>query len=375
MAPFQKMVDSDERLILIVDDNPVGLDVLSNLLAGAGFEVAAAIDGPTAIELAQRDAPALILLDVRLPGIDGFEVCRRLKAAPATARIPVIFMTALMDVESRIRGLSLGAVDFITKPFHDEEILARVRTQMDLHLLTKHLVEENAVRAAAESALAGAARELEQRVNERTADLGRALVEIEQAKGQLSQLNEALRRSNDALVQEATHREEALREATERLSLELAERQRADQQRAVLREEIIAVQRATLIEMSTPLIPITRRIMVMPIIGAMTEERAEQLLETALRGVHAHGASVVIIDVTGLKAMDANVADSLVKAGRALRLLGAQAVITGVRPALARTLLAASVEIASLVTRGTLEGGIAYALERSGDADTLLRSR
>jgi anti-anti-sigma regulatory factor len=107
----------------------------------------------------------------------------------------------------------------------------------------------------------------------------------------------------------------------------------------------------------------------------MTEERAEQLLETALRGVHAHGASVVIIDVTGLKAMDANVADSLVKAGSALRLLGAQAVITGVRPALARTLLAASVEIASLVTRGTLEGGIAYALERSGDADTLLRSR
>jgi DNA-binding response OmpR family regulator/anti-anti-sigma regulatory factor len=369
------MVDPEERLILIVDDNPVGLDVLSNLLAGAGFEVAAAIDGPTAIELAQRDAPALILLDVRLPGIDGFEVCKRLKADPATASIAVIFMTALVDVESRIRGLSLGAVDFITKPFHDEEILARVRTQMDLHLLTKHLLEENAVRAAAESALAGATRELERRVNERTADLGRALGEIERAKGQLSELNEELRKSNEALVREAEHREEALRELTSRLSLELAERERADQQRAFLREEIIAVQRATLVEMSTPLIPITNRIMVMPIIGAMNEERAEQLLETALRGVHAHGANVVIIDVTGLKAMDEKVADSLMKTSGALRLLGAHAVITGIRPALARTLLASNVDLASIVTRGTLEGGIAYALERSGDAESLLRSR
>ena len=375
MAPLPTTVDMEERLILIVDDNPVGLDVLSNLLAGAGFEVAAAIDGPTAIELAQRDAPALVLLDVRLPGIDGFEVCRRLKADAATARIAVIFMTALVDIESRIRGLSLGAVDFITKPFHDEEILARVRTQMELHLLTKHLVEENAVRAAAESALASATRELERRVNERTADLGRALGEIERAKGQLSELNEELRRSNQALVREAEHREEALRELTERLSLELAERERADQQRAFLREEIIAVQRATLVEMSTPLIPITDRIMVMPIIGAMNEERAEQLLETALRGVHAHGANVVIIDVTGLKAMDAKVADSLMKTSSALRLLGAHAVITGIRPALARTLLASSADLDSIVTRGTLEGGIAYALERSGGAESLLRGR
>jgi anti-anti-sigma regulatory factor len=142
-----------------------------------------------------------------------------------------------------------------------------------------------------------------------------------------------------------------------------------------LREEIIAVQRATLVEMSTPLIPITNRIMVMPIIGAMNEERAEQLLETALRGVHAHGANVVIIDVTGLKAMDEKVADSLMKTSGALRLLGAHAVITGVRPALARTLLASNVDLASIVTRGTLEGGIAYALERSGDAESLLRSR
>ena len=369
------MVDPEERLILIVDDNPVGLDVLSNLLADAGFEVAAAVDGPTAIELAQRNAPALILLDVRLPGIDGFEVCRRLKADSATARIAVIFMTALVDVESRIRGLSLGAVDFITKPFHDEEILARVRTQMHLHLLTKHLVEENAVRAAAESALAGATRELERRVSERTADLGRALGEIERAKGQLSKLNEELRKSNEALVREAEHREEALRELTERLSLELAEREREGQQRALLREEIIAVQRATLVEMSTPLIPITDRIMVMPIIGAMNEERAEQLLETALRGVHAHGANVVIIDVTGLKAMDEKVADSLMKTSGALRLLGAHAVITGIRPALARTLLASNVDLASIVTRGTLEGGIAYALERAGGAESLLRSR
>jgi diguanylate cyclase (GGDEF)-like protein len=120
-------------LILIVDDTPTNLDVMSETLTAAGFEVAIALDGERAIKQVQKIEPDLILLDVRMPGIDGFETCKILKNNPKTQNIPVIFMTALSDINSKVKALELGAVDYITKPFQEREVLARVRTHLQLH--------------------------------------------------------------------------------------------------------------------------------------------------------------------------------------------------------------------------------------------------
>src|ERR671932_2322940 len=134
---------SELGFILIVDDTPVNLEVLSDALSSAGFEIAVAIDGESAIEQVAYELPDLILLDVILPGIDGFETCRQLKGNASTHDIPVIFMTALSDSEEKVKGLSLGAVDYITKPFQQEEVLARVKLHLKLHVLAEKLEEKN----------------------------------------------------------------------------------------------------------------------------------------------------------------------------------------------------------------------------------------
>ncbi|HRI66968.1 MAG TPA: response regulator [Polyangium sp.] len=366
---------ASEEPILIVDDNAASLDVLFNLLGSAGFELAAAVTGEMALELIARDAPALILLDVQLPGIDGYEVCRRIKADAATSRIPVIFMTAQTDVENRLRGLSLGAVDYVTKPFQQEELLARVRAQMEIHRLSKRLVNESGVRAVTEVALAAISRDFERRVEERTADLGRALTQIEQTKTQLAETNEELRKANQALLQEAAKREQALDELRLRLADELAERERTEEQRAALQEQIIAFQKAAIAELSTPLIPISAHVVVIPMIGMMNEERAEQLLDSALRGVQARGASVVIIDVTGLKSIDGSVIDSFVRTANALQLLGARAIITGIRADFAQAIIESGADLTRIATRSTLESAIAHALGASFAKSSAPRAR
>jgi signal transduction histidine kinase len=126
-------------LILIVDDTPTNLEVISATLADAGLECAISVSGDRALQQIEKFLPDLILLDVMMPGIDGFETCRRLKMSDRTRHIPVIFMTALSDAESKVKALELGAVDFISKPFHESEILARVKTHLQLYHLTQNL--------------------------------------------------------------------------------------------------------------------------------------------------------------------------------------------------------------------------------------------
>src|SRR4028119_4494 len=127
---------SDETLnkgvIVIVDDKPTNLGVLFDFLTDSGFRVLVAQDGESAIQKVEYAHPDLILLDVMMPGIDGFETCRRLKANESTKDIPVIFMTALSETVDKVRGLNLGAVDYITKPLQHEEILARVKIHLSL---------------------------------------------------------------------------------------------------------------------------------------------------------------------------------------------------------------------------------------------------
>ncbi|MGI0495152.1 response regulator [Alkalinema pantanalense CENA528] len=152
--------------ILLVDDNPTNLKVLSEAIQGNTWKALMATDGESAIEQAEYARPDLILLDVMMPGIDGFETCRRLKANPLTQDTPIIFMTALSETMDKVRGLELGAVDYITKPFQQEEVIARLKLHLQISQLTHTL---------------------EQRVQERTAELSQSLSQLQQAQIQLVQ--------------------------------------------------------------------------------------------------------------------------------------------------------------------------------------------
>ncbi|HET7833259.1 MAG TPA: HD domain-containing phosphohydrolase [Gallionella sp.] len=125
--------------ILAVDDTPASLKLLSTLLKEEGYDVRSAINGELALRAATADPPDLVLLDIRMPEMDGFEVCRRLKSHSATSDVPVIFVSSLSETEEKVQGFKLGAVDFVTKPYQREELLARVHTHLELNRLRNHL--------------------------------------------------------------------------------------------------------------------------------------------------------------------------------------------------------------------------------------------
>lgn len=122
-----------KSLILVVDDTPTNLQLMQSILELAEYEVITASNGPSALVLAQSAQPQLILLDVMMPGMDGYAVCSQLKANAATRHIPVIFVTAVDDTESETRGFALGAADYITKPIRVPVVLARVKAHMALY--------------------------------------------------------------------------------------------------------------------------------------------------------------------------------------------------------------------------------------------------
>jgi signal transduction histidine kinase len=172
---------SDEELysnkkletILVIDDSPTNLEILHDVLGGAGYEVLVEMDGISGISQVESNPPDLILLDVMMPKIDGFETCRRLQANPSTSYIPIIFITALTEAEEKVKGLSLGAVDYITKPFEQQEVLARISLHLKLRKLNIELDKQK--------------QELEIRVAERTSELSEALNELKQTQLQLVQ--------------------------------------------------------------------------------------------------------------------------------------------------------------------------------------------
>lgn len=123
-------IDFSKSKILIVDDSPANIDILLELLRD--FDVRAVLDGQDALNAVSEELPDLILLDITMPGIDGFEVCRRLKADKKSKDVPVIFLSASTDDESIVRGFELGGIDYITKPYLSKEIVVRVRTQLKL---------------------------------------------------------------------------------------------------------------------------------------------------------------------------------------------------------------------------------------------------
>ncbi|MEN9204882.1 MAG: PAS domain S-box protein [Thermostichales cyanobacterium DRC_bins_46] len=132
-----------KSVIMIVDDQPANLKVLSDLLVQYEFDVLVAKDGQKALQNLKKIKPDLILLDILMPNLDGFETCQALKANPDTQDIPVIFMSALSDPVDKIKGLTLGAVDYITKPFQQEEVITRVNIHLRLRSLTQQLSRQN----------------------------------------------------------------------------------------------------------------------------------------------------------------------------------------------------------------------------------------
>jgi formate hydrogenlyase transcriptional activator len=169
----------DQPSILVVDDTRANIGFLLETLSQAGYRVRVAPDGETALEQIQYSPPDLVLLDVMMPGIDGFETCRRIRKLPQLSQLPVIFMTALSDTQDKVRAFAAGADDYVTKPFQSEEVLARVRTHLARRVLEVKLEQAN--------------RELESRVVARTAELTAALSEVEKLKSRLQQENRYLK--------------------------------------------------------------------------------------------------------------------------------------------------------------------------------------
>jgi sigma-B regulation protein RsbU (phosphoserine phosphatase) len=146
--------DAPKADILIVDDTPANLRLLSQMLAEQGYQVRPVPDGSLALAAAQAEPPDLILLDIRMPEMNGYEVCEHLKADDQTRDIPIIFISALDATQDKVKAFTVGGVDYVTKPFQFEEVLARVETHLALRRLQKQLQDANK-KMAQELALAG----------------------------------------------------------------------------------------------------------------------------------------------------------------------------------------------------------------------------
>lgn len=190
---------AQEYTILIIDDNPNNLGFISDCLQGYGFTVLVDRDGESGLETAFYGHPDLILLDVKMPGVNGFETCRRLKANKALRDIPVIFLTALAGTGDKIEGFRLGAVDYVTKPLQPEELLARVVTHLRQQALTQELQQAN-------KALHQAQTELELRVAQRTAALVAANSRLQIEINERMQAEEKIRQLNQSLARQVTAR-------------------------------------------------------------------------------------------------------------------------------------------------------------------------
>ncbi len=184
-----------QPVLLLVDDTPTNLQVLMRTLSGRGYRLLVAKNGETALEIAKKAHPDLILLDIMMPGIDGYETCRRLKADPETQGSAVIFMSALDDTKDKVKGFEVGAVDYVAKPFKAEEAIARVETHLTIQRLRHELEGRN-------SALAHELRVAQELVNEAAVRLEGALVGTSAAVTRLRANVEKCAGSGDSVLLE-----------------------------------------------------------------------------------------------------------------------------------------------------------------------------
>ncbi|WP_437320058.1 AAA family ATPase [Sorangium sp. So ce385] len=300
--------------------------LMRSVVANAGAQRGALIlerDGKLVIVASMRVDPDVVETGLSIPALDGREVAASVVQLVARTREPVVVNDARHD--SR----------FAADPY-----VAERRPRSILCLSMTH-----------QGRSAGLLY-LENNVVQRAFTPGR----VEVCGLLASQAAIAL--ENALLIASIRAGTEALQRSNEQLQRELELRAASEAERALLQQEMMRRQ--------TPIIPITDDVLVMPIVGAMDGERAQQVLETALTGFHSRQAKAVILDITGVAQVDATVADALIKTAKALQLLGAKTVLSGVRPEVARALIEQNVFLGSIVTMGTLQSSIAYALGPNG---------
>jgi len=225
-----------ENNILIVDDSSENLTMLTQMLTKQGYWVRPAINGPVALKTVRERLPDLILLDIMMPGMSGYDLCEQLKADERTCDIPVIFISSLDEMADKLTGFSLGGVDYITKPFQVKEVLACVKTHLTIRNLQKHLHEqnlclqqENAQRQQAERALQQAHDELEIKAQERTAELVKANEALRVEIAEHRRAEEALHRTHEELEIKVQERTAELVKANETLHAEISEHKRTEE--------------------------------------------------------------------------------------------------------------------------------------------------
>jgi CheY-like chemotaxis protein/anti-anti-sigma regulatory factor len=334
------MQSLDKVNILMVDDHPQNLMALEAVLGDMGENLVIANSGREALKHLLEQEFALILLDVQMPGLDGYETAALVREREQSRHTPIIFLTAINQSDAQVfKGYSSGAVDYMFKPFSPEVLKAKVAVFIDLYKTTQE------VKLQAEL-LRQANMDLEKEIDER------------------QKAEETLQKVHDELEARVEKRTAQLANANAELKEQIAERQRAEQERAELQEEVISMQTAMLEELSTPLIPLSDKIVIMPLVGTIDSKRAAQVLDTVSQGVISRGARIAIIDITGVPMVDTHVASVLIQSAQVVRLLGAEVVLTGIRSKVARSLVELGVELGGLVTRNKLQGGIMYAQSR-----------
>ena len=209
--------DLRDHNILIVDDNPTNLSVIVDYLESFSLTVLVSQDGESSLKRAKYAQPSLILMDILMTGIDGYETCHRLKNEPETQDIPVIFMTALSSIEDKVKGFDVGAVDFIIKPIQPEEVLARIKLHLQLRHMTKAQTLQNEILLA----------EIEQRKSVQ-ARLSQINQKLEQEVRERMTAQQALKKLNENLENIVAKRTFLLAQSNRQLTLEVLERQQAE---------------------------------------------------------------------------------------------------------------------------------------------------
>jgi DNA-binding response OmpR family regulator/anti-sigma regulatory factor (Ser/Thr protein kinase) len=206
--------------ILVVDDHPINLNIMVDMLTKQGYLVRPAINGEVALQSAKKFPPDLILLDIMMPGLDGYEVCHELKSDERTHDIPIIFISALEETSNKIKAFDAGGVDYITKPFSKKEVLARVKTHLALRAMHQQLEQQNfqlaqeiAERMQIEEQLSQYRERLEELVEERTARLEQANTQLRAEITERQQIEKALRKSEGQYKDLAQQNEQLLAQA------------------------------------------------------------------------------------------------------------------------------------------------------------------